>query len=149
MACAHAKAPGTAAPGLGRRLAAIAYDSFLLLAVLFLATALLLPFTHGEAIESGNVLYPAYLVAVSFAYFGWFWTHGGQTLGMRTWQLRLECIDGDSPSWFRALARFSAACLSWLALGAGFLWMLVDRERLTWHDRLSRTRLVDASPTNL
>jgi hypothetical protein len=29
-----------------------------------------------------------------------------------------------------------------VALGAGFLWSLLDREKLTWHDRLSGSRLV-------
>jgi len=139
------KAIGPATPGLARRLAAIAYDSFLLVAVLFLATALLMPFTGGEAIKPNSLLYTAYLLAVSFGYFGWFWTHGGQTLGMRTWNLRLESTDGARPSWPRALVRFAGACISWLALGMGFLWMLVGDERLTWHDRLSHTRLVDTS----
>ena len=64
-------------PGLGRRLAAIAYDSILLVAVLFVATAILLPLTGGEAIGPSHGLYPAYLMAVAFGYFGWFWTHGG------------------------------------------------------------------------
>ena len=141
------KSGDSAAPGLARRLAAIAYDCFLLLAVLILATALLMPFTGGRAIEPNNALYAAYLLAVSFGYFGWFWTHGGQTLGMRTWHLRLESDDARAPSWTQALARFAGACLSWLALGGGFLWIVVDREGRAWHDRLSGTRLVDAYPS--
>ena len=28
------------------------------------------------------------------------------------------------------------------ALGLGYLWVMIDRERLSWHDRISRTRLV-------
>lgn len=131
--------------GLGRRLAAIGYDAFLLAAILFAATAVLLPFTGGEAISPDNGLYSLYLIVVSFAYFGWFWTHGGQTLGMRTWSLRLVGAGGNAANWLQALSRFAGACLSWLALGAGFLWLLVDRDRLTWHDRLSGTKIVDAS----
>ncbi|MEJ1377571.1 MAG: RDD family protein, partial [Candidatus Sedimenticola sp. (ex Thyasira tokunagai)] len=34
------------------------------------------------------------------------------------------------------------AIISWLALGLGFLWLLVDRKNRTWHDRLSGTRLI-------
>ena len=132
-------------PGLGRRLGAIAYDSILLVAVLFVATAILLPLTGGEAIGPTHGLYPAYLVAVSFGYFGWFWTHGGQTLGMRSWHLRLMGAGRRGASWPQALLRFAGACLSWLCFGAGFLWLLVDRERLTWHDRLSGTRIADDS----
>jgi uncharacterized RDD family membrane protein YckC len=29
-----------------------------------------------------------------------------------------------------------------LCLGLGFLWVLYDRDKLAWHDRLSGTRLV-------
>ena len=121
------------------------YDGLLLAAVLFAATAVLLPFTGGEAIRSGQVWYTVYLAAVSFGYFGWFWTHGGQTLGMRTWNLRLVSASKHGASWRQALARFTGACLSWLAFGAGFLWILVDPERKAWHDRLSKTTIVDAS----
>lgn len=132
-------------PGLARRLAAIGYDSFLLAAVLFVATAALLPITGGEAIGPESSWYSAYLLVVSFGYFGWFWTHGGQTLGMRSWRVRLQGASGNRATWRQALVRFVAAGLSWLALGVGFLWMLVDPERLTWHDRISATRIVDSS----
>jgi uncharacterized RDD family membrane protein YckC len=131
-------------PGLWRRLAAIGYDLILLVAVFFAATAVLLPFTGGEAIGPHNFLYTAYLIVVAFGYFGWFWTHGGQTLGMRSWHLRLVGEGQMSVSWPRALLRFAGAWLSWIACGAGFLWLLVDPERLTWHDRVSGTRIADA-----
>ena len=132
-------------PGLARRLAAIAYDSLLLTAVLIVATAILLPFTGGEAIHPGSGWYATYLFIVSFAYFGWFWTHGGQTLGMRSWRLRLVGDGSNGATWGQALVRFAAAAVSWLVFGVGFLWMLVDYERLTWHDRISATRLVGLS----
>ncbi len=131
--------------GLGRRFAAIGYDSLLLTAVLFVGTAMLLPFRGGEAIRAGDVWYTAYLVALSFGYFGWFWTHGGQTLGMRSWRIRLVGAGQVGANWRQALVRFVSACFSWLAFGAGFVWLLVDPDRLTWHDRVSRTRIVDVS----
>lgn len=136
--------PRPDSPGLGRRLAAMAYDSLLVAAALFAATALVLPLTGGEAVRPHNPVYTAYLVAVVFGYFGWFWTHGGQTLGMRAWRLRLVTADGDPMSWRRALLRFAAAVLSSLPCAAGYLWILASPERLAWHDRLSGTLLVDA-----
>ena len=132
-------------PGLWRRLAAIGYDALLLVAVLFAATAVLLPFTGGEAINPNQISYTAYLVIVSFGYFGWFWTHGGQTLGMRSWHLRLVAAGEKSATWRQALMRFAAAGLSWLACGLGFFWLLLDPDQLTWHDRLSGTTIVDDS----
>lgn len=132
-------------PGLWRRFGAGVYDGVLMVAVWMAATAVLLPFTGGEAIARDQHWYTAYLIALAFGYFGWFWTRGGQTLGMRTWRLRLVSVDGGRVTWRQAAARFFGACLSGIALGAGFLWALGDPERRTWHDRLSRTAITEAS----
>lgn len=135
-------APGALpAPGLLRRLAAMLYDALLLLAVLFLATLLALPFNAGQAYSSGQYLFPLYLLLVCFLFYGWFWTHGGQTLGLKSWRMRLAGFDGGHVGWSRAGLRFVAALLSWLCLGAGVLWCVVDRNGLCWHDYLSGTRL--------
>ena len=128
--------------GFLRRFAAIVYDSLLLFSVLFFATLVLLLLNGGRAIPPNEPLYTTYLIGVSFLYFGWFWTHGGQTLGMRAWRLRIEPETGGPVSWKLALMRFGSAILSWLPLGAGYLWMLIDRRGLTWHDRLSGTRVI-------
>jgi len=128
--------------GLIRRLAAMVYDGLVLLAIELLATVLVLPLAQGDAIVAGNDLFRAYLVVVAFLFFGWFWTHGGQTLGMRAWRVTVVDRDGGPVSWGQAAARFGGAILSALPLGLGYLWLLLDRERLTWHDRLSGTRLV-------
>ncbi len=61
---------------------------------------------------------------------------------MQSWGLQLQTADGRIPSLSAATLRFFAAILSWLPLGLGFLWQLWDKEKLTWHDRLSGTRLV-------
>ena len=134
--------PAGSGPGLLRRLASITYDGLLLFSVLFLATAIVLPLNAGRAIPAHQPLYDAYLLGVSFAYFGWFWTHGGQTLGMKAWRVRLRSVPGPPVSWWQALARFSGAIVSWLPLGMGFWWCLLDPTRCAWHDRWSRTRLV-------
>ncbi len=127
--------------GLWRRLAAIVYDSFLLFAVLVLATIVLLPFTGGEAVAAGNPFYLPYLLAVSYLFLGWFWTHGGQTLGMRAWRIRAQTFAGYEMTWGQALKRFGAALLAWAPSGAGFVWQWLDADGLAWHDRLSGTYL--------
>lgn len=128
--------------GLLRRLAAICYDSLLLLAVWFLATAIVLPFTHGEALRPGNPFYTSYLFMVSFFFYAWFWVHGGQTLGLRAWKLRVVRRDGRPITWSQALLRYFAALVSWAAFGLGFLWILVDKDGMSWHDRFSETLTV-------
>lgn len=132
-----------AAPaGLLRRLAAIVYDALAVFAVLYFATAPLLLLTGGEAVPSAHPGYRLYLALVAFLYFAWCWTHGGQTLGMRAWRLRATTASGAPIGWKLASARFALAGVSWLCLGLGFLWALADRERLTWHDRATGTRIV-------
>ncbi len=138
-----------APPGFWRRLAAVLYDSLLLFSVLVAAAAAVvvpLDMLFDIRISPGNPLYTAYLVMVCFAFFAWFWTHGGQTLGMRAWRIRVLRYDGTPLRLTDTLARFAAALLSWACLGAGFLWILVDPQKLAWHDRLSKTRLVKVTP---
>lgn len=125
-----------------RRLAAIFYDALALAGILFFATACLLPFNGGEAFQPNNILYSGYLFIVSFLFFGWFWTHGGQTLGMRAWKIRVCTLQGDALSWRQAFLRFITALLSWSLFGLGFLWILLSKRKAGWHDILSRTKIV-------
>lgn len=132
--------------GLLRRLAAILYDSLLLLALWFLATVPFIAVAGGESIEAGSgplyYLYQLTLVLVAYTFFVGFWCHRGRTLGMQSWGLQLQGADDQLPSLRAATSRFFAAILSWLPLGLGFFWQLWDAEQLTWHDRISKTRLV-------
>lgn len=132
----------TTAPGFLRRLAAAVYDGFLLLAVWFFATALALPFNGGQAFASDQFLYPLYLLTISFGFYGWFWTHGGQTLGLRAWKIKVVSCDDVGVSWSQAGKRFIGGLLSWGCLGLGFFWCLLDKDRQCWHDYLSKTRLI-------
>ncbi len=61
---------------------------------------------------------------------------------MQSWGLRVETSERQAPSVGRATVRFVAAVLSWLPLGLGFFWQLWDKDSLTWHDRISGTRLM-------
>ena len=158
--------------GLLRRLAALFYDALLLVAVLLIAGALTLPFTQGEAVEPGNPFFRTYLFMVAFFFFAWFWTHGGQTLGMRAWRLRVQQRSGGGLSWWHALLRFLSALPAWFILFAaiestaprpeaatgllgllhaiptpvlftvGTLLLLWDHSPWSWRDRFSETEVV-------
>ncbi|WP_432743679.1 RDD family protein [Methylobacter sp. G7] len=130
-----------AKPGFLRRLAAMFYDLLLLIAVLFVATALLLPLNSGQAFTAQQFLFPLYLLLVSFFFYAWFWTHGGQTLGLRAWKIKVLTLDRKPLTWKQALLRFSIAILSWGFLGLGVLWILIDKNQRSWHDHLSKTAL--------
>ena len=106
---------------LWRRLAAACYDGCIVLALWFIATALVMPLSHGAITPEhplAEFLYQLYLLAVGYGFFAGFWLRDGQTL-----------------------IRYLAAILSWACLGLGFWWSLFDSEKKTWHDRLSGTEL--------
>lgn len=128
--------------GLLRRFGVMLYDLILLIAVLFFASLLvILPF--GITID--HYLYPlfiAYVHLVCFLFFGWFWTHGGQTLGLKTWRIILISESGNAVNWKQALIRYIASLICWLTIGVGFLWCYTNKERLAWNDIWSKTRLV-------
>ena len=136
--------PASVSPpaGLFRRLAALLYDSLLLLAVWFIAIAILLPLTGGEAFRANNPLITTYLLLISFFFYSWFWMHGGQTLGMRAWKLQLRSLRPGPLSWWQLLLRFIVALPAGALFGLGYLWILVDRKKLSWHDRYSETTVV-------
>ena len=129
--------------GLMRRIGAMLYDGLLILALLFLSTLPFIALRGGEPVEStDNLIYRAVLGIIIFAFFTGFWTRSGRTLGMQSWRLQLETMEGERPTIGAASIRFFAAILSWLPVGLGFLWQLWDKEGLTWHDRISKTRIV-------
>jgi len=129
---------------LVRRLAAIAYDLVLLLALFFCITLVVLLARGGRAVEAGATWFGVLLYFLTpLGFFSWFWTHGGQTLGMRAWRLELVSTDSGGPvSWRKALIRYVAGWISTLPAGLGFWWSLVDTEHRCWHDRLSGTTLL-------
>ncbi len=158
--------------GLLRRFGALLYDALLLIAVLFFASLLTVaPFNivygHPIYILPGHPFYPIfmlYIYMIGFLFLAWFWTHGGQTLGMKAWSLRLQQINGQSITWKWALFRFFSVLLFWFPAAAGhlllnstskqfiyiwiapividYLWCFFNPDRLALHDKLSQTRLV-------
>lgn len=137
-------------PGLFRRLASIIYDSLLVMGLIVLAMTLVVillgVFLGWDGIDTAalrrNPFYIAYLCLVPALFFIGFWSLAGETLGMRAWRMRIVRLDGGRPTLGEATLRYIAAILSWAVLGLGFLWILFDRDRMAWHDRLSGTRLV-------
>jgi uncharacterized RDD family membrane protein YckC len=118
------------------------YDSLLLIALLFVATAIItLPLGNPSG---GTLIVFQFFIfeIIPLIFFTGFWAWGGQTLGMRAWRLKLTRLDGGDVTWSDALKRHLAALFSLLVFGLGFVWILVDPQKLAWHDRLSKTRLI-------
>ena len=128
--------------GLPRRLAIMLYDSLAVLALLILATALAMLAGFGQVTAFEDPGFTLYLVLVWFSYLAWCWSRGGMTVGMRAWRVVIRGADGTPPGWGQALVRFLVSLLSAAVFGLGFAWCLFRRDRQTWHDLASRTRLL-------
>jgi len=134
---------------LMRRLGSLVYETLIVVALLLLSgLAFLLPLHaltgHDASAGWALWLFRGWILLVLGAYFGWFWTRGGQTLPMRTWRLQVVDCTGAPIGPRRAVCRYLLAWPSVLAAGAGLAWALVDRDRQFLHDRLAGTRLVRA-----
>jgi uncharacterized RDD family membrane protein YckC len=153
------------APTVRRRMMAMVYEAFLLLAVEMTAVALFLLLTgnrHAPVYQHGLKFF---LFLVTAAYFVHFWTDSGHTLAMKTWRIRLV-MDGYRRVPFRIAAiryllawgwflpaLIVCAALGWtgkaevsaaIAVGA-VAWGLtafLDKDRQFLHDKLAGTRLV-------
>ncbi|HET8940959.1 MAG TPA: RDD family protein [Rudaea sp.] len=141
--------PITATPAtLDRRLFALFYDLLPLLGLWFVAGMLTLVFTNGHFDPSNphhQALARALIVALSAGYFVLSWTRGGQTVGMRAWNLRIVDCAGRRLAWPRALLRFAVGIISLVALGAGFWWSLIDPQCRTWHDIASNSLMTSVA----
>ena len=147
-------------PGLIKRIAVIIYDGLLLSGVLFFCLVLtfgislyLLKVTTGLNIHEHPQLKIAVSAAVviialliAYCFYGWFWTKGGQTLGMRAFHLYLIDENGKFINWQIARKRFTFSLLSWACCGMGFAWILVNRKNLTWHDMATKTQIIKHKP---
>ena len=134
-----------------RRMAAVFYDTMLIgvtTALLGGIIATTVSHVAGVTLHPGSILSNLLFIldlVIAFLLFGWFWTHGGQTLGMRAWKIKVVTNDGSNFAWQHAFFRYVGALFSWLALGVGFWIAIFDPNKLTWHDRFSRTHLIRAS----
>lgn len=98
---------------LWRRFAASIYDGLLLLG-LWMATLLLsLPLQHALGLPPGSPVLRVAVFLVGLGFCGWFWTRGGQTLGMRAWRLQIRRVDGAPLRWPIAMIRYVAMLIWW------------------------------------
>lgn len=125
-----------------RRIIAGIYDLFVLASWLMLATFIAVLIRSGEAFPPKHLGFLTYLWCATFLLFGWCWTHGGQTLGMLAWKMKVVRHDNQPLSWKDAFLRFIYLTLNWLCLGIGWLWCWFDTEHQSLHDRLSGTKLI-------
>ena len=99
------------APSLRRRLACFVYEGVLLFGVLMISGYLFSSLTQQRHALVGRHGLQAFLFVILGIYFVWFWSHGGQTVAMKAWHIRVVDRDGRPVSEWRALGRY---LLAWL-----------------------------------
>lgn len=130
---------------LWRRIAAMVYDSLLIFAIWIIVGFVVLSLfgleqartLDGEVVVMDpvvkNTLFAA-MLGSAFLFFGWFWTHSGQTLGMQAWRIRVANDDGKALSWRQCTIRFVVAPFALALAGIGYWWALFDRSGRSWPD---------------
>ncbi|MCZ6617186.1 MAG: RDD family protein [Gammaproteobacteria bacterium] len=125
--------------GLLRRLGAMAYDTILVAA---LAAFTLIPIV---AVNKGYIVgapVQTLLFLELYGFFTYFWLTRRQTLGMLAWRLTIQTLNDQPLRLSQVTLRFVGALLSFFCLGLGYLWVLFDKQRRSWSDLLSSTRVV-------
>ena len=121
------KGPSGPRAGFGARFGAALIDGILLGVIGFALRAAI-----GQGAGSGVEL------AIGIAYFGYLeGSASGQTLGKRAAGIRvIDYETGGSIGFGRAVVRYFARILSALPCLLGYFWMLWDKEKQTWHDKI-------------
>jgi uncharacterized RDD family membrane protein YckC len=92
-------------------MAAFVYEGVLLFGVLMMSGYLFSSLTQQRHALVGRHGLQGFLFVILGIYFVWFWSHGGQTVAMKAWHIRLVDHGGRPVSQGRAFARY---LLSWL-----------------------------------
>lgn len=138
--------------GLLRRLAALLYDGFLVAAIWMLigysVQFIAGPNTNqlvGGVVQTNplvdNILF-LLMLASSSGFYIWFWTRSGQTLGMIAWRIKLVSNHGGLITVRQGIIRYLAAWPAFFMFGLGYLWLYIDPNGDTLHDKLSNSKVV-------
>ena len=132
---------------LFRRLAAGIYDLFTIFALLLFATSLALCLNQGQSLKPYAFSFSLFLISCVIFFYTWFWTHGGQTLGMQAWRIQVVNQKTLTPlTWPIAITRFIFAFLNISFFGLGYLCSFFNPHKLSAHDFISKTRVIYISP---
>ncbi|WP_444718861.1 RDD family protein [Paucibacter hankyongi] len=104
-------------------MASFLYEGVLLFGIVFVAGYLFSALTQQRHALQGQHALQAFLFIVLAVYFCWFWTHGGQTVAMKAWHIRVVDTQGQALSQGRALARYALSWL-WFLPALLFAWVM-------------------------
>jgi uncharacterized RDD family membrane protein YckC len=122
--------------GFGERFGAFLIDFVILLVVGFILRAIF-GFAAGQGLG----------ILVGLAYYGYFeGSPSGQTPGKRVLNIRvIDYQTGGQLGVGRALLRYVGRIVSFIPCLLGYFWMLWDKEKQTWHDKIANSVVVPTS----
>lgn len=132
----------TQTPSLIKLGACFIYDALTVVALCFVSALVVIILIGDASYGLKRYLLQVVLWLAIGIYFVWCWKKTGQTLAMKTWQLKLVSKDGQLLPLNLAMARYVLSTLSLVLFGLGFLWAMVDRDHLYLHDRLLNTHII-------
>ena len=131
--------------GFLKRVLALVYDS-LLIGAIVLVLSLLLVFVNGGYPESGSFVSFIQFFILIFAgpiFYSYFWiANKGQTTGMQAWKIQLVTIDETELNIKKTMLRCLISTISFACFGMGYLWILYDKDNLSWSDILTKTKVI-------
>ena len=81
-------------------------------------------------------------ILISLGYFTYFFGNG-QTPGMKVMKIKLCGTDGTYPIGYgKGFLRWIGMLISALVIYIGFLWILIDKDKQGWHDKIAGTYVV-------
>lgn len=75
-------------------------------------------------------------------YFVYFWSSSGQTPGKMIMGIKVVSVDGGPVSVGKAIVRLIGYAISGIVIYLGFLWIIWDKEKQGWHDKIASTYVV-------
>ena len=131
--------------GFLKRVLALVYDS-LLIGAIVLVLSLLLVFVNGGYPESGSFVSFIQFFILVFAgpiFYSYFWiANKGQTTGMQAWKIQLVTVDETELNIKKTMLRCLISTISFACFGVGYLWILYDKDNLSWSDILTKTKVI-------
>jgi len=131
--------------GFIKRILALVYDS-LLMGAIILVLSLLLVFANGGYPESGSfVSFIQFFILVFTGpiFYSYFWIiNKGQTTGMQAWKIQLVTVDETELNIKKTMLRCLVSTISFACFGLGYLWILYNKDNLSWADILTKTKVI-------
>jgi len=125
---------------VGRLYACLFYEAIIQIALWFIVTLFVLAVFKVDLTSNPNLL-RFILWASSGIYFIYSWLHGGQTLAMKAWSLKLNYAQ-ENKNFSYLFIRYFLSSISLVFFGLGYLYIFFDKKNRYLHDRILGSKII-------